>query len=218
MARYYDQRCTLAPDYQPGDRVYLDTSDIQTTRPSKKLSHHHLGLFKIVKRVGNGAYHLKLPQSMSCIHPVFNAVKLTLAPSDPIPGCHLKPPPPPEIVNGEEEWVVEEVLDSKVINWKLRYLIKWEGFGIEHNSWEPWDSIHAPDLIAEFYQKHPGAARQVRAIDFSAIPFHVMLSCHSLKGGVDVRGHPFSPLSCSDPPPSTLFISIMPTYVIPQRR
>jgi hypothetical protein len=56
-------------------------------------------------------------------------------------------------------------------------------FRIEHNSWEPWDSVHAPKLIAEFYWKHPGAACQIRAIDFSAIPFHIVLSCHSLKGG-----------------------------------
>jgi hypothetical protein len=39
MAKYYDRNCTSAPDYQPGDRVYLDASNIQTTRPSKKLSH-----------------------------------------------------------------------------------------------------------------------------------------------------------------------------------
>jgi hypothetical protein len=46
-------------------------------------------------------------------------------------------------VDGKEEWVVEETLDSKVINQKLQYLVKWEGFGIEHNSLEPWDDVHA---------------------------------------------------------------------------
>ena len=49
----------------------------------------------------------------------------------------------PEIIDREEEWRVEGVLDSKVINQKLCYLVKWEGFGIEHNSWEPWDNLHA---------------------------------------------------------------------------
>jgi Chromo (CHRromatin Organisation MOdifier) domain len=129
---------------------------------------------------GNGAYCLKLPQSMSHLHPVFNVIKLTLAPSDPISWRHPKPPLPPEIVDREEEWVVEEVLDSKVINWKLHHLVKWEGFRIEHNSWKPWDSVECscPELIVEFYWKHPGAARQVRAIDFSAIPFHIVLSRH----------------------------------------
>ena len=39
MAKYYDWRRTPSPDYQPGDRVYLDASDIHTTQPSRKLSH-----------------------------------------------------------------------------------------------------------------------------------------------------------------------------------
>ena len=39
MAKYYDRRRTPAPNYQPGDKVYLDASDIHTTRPSQKLSH-----------------------------------------------------------------------------------------------------------------------------------------------------------------------------------
>ena len=82
---------------------------------------------------------------MSRLHPIFNIVKLTLAPEDPISGRHPLPPPLLEIVDREEEWVVEEILDSKVINRKLRYLVKWEGFGIEHNSWEPRNNLHAPE-------------------------------------------------------------------------
>ena len=83
MAKYYDQP---APDYQPGDKVYLDTSDIHTTRPSQKLSHKILGPFSIVRKVRNRAYRLRLSPSMSRIHPVFNVVKLTQAPEVPIPG------------------------------------------------------------------------------------------------------------------------------------
>ena len=52
---------------------------------------------------------------------------------------------------------MEEVLDSKVTNWKLCYLVKWEGYRIEYNSWEPQENIHTLDLIMEFHQKHPGA-------------------------------------------------------------
>ena len=157
MAKYYDQRQTPAPDYQPGDRVYLDASDIQTTRPSQKLSHKRLGPFTIIRKVGNGVYRLRLPPSMSRLHPVFNVVKLTPAPEDPIQGRRPRPPPLPEVIDGEEEWIVEEILDSRVVNRKLRYLVKWEGFGIKHNSWEAWDDIHAPDLVADFHRKHSGA-------------------------------------------------------------
>src|SRR5437016_13936235 len=59
MTRYYNQKRTKAPEYKPGDKVYLDASDIRTDRPSKKLSHWHLGPFLVEKRVGNSAYRLR---------------------------------------------------------------------------------------------------------------------------------------------------------------
>ena len=86
MAKYYDWRRTPVPEYQPRDRVYLDASDIHITRPSQKLSHWRLRPFPVIRKVGNGAYHLRLPPSMSRLHPVFNVVKLTLAQEDPVPG------------------------------------------------------------------------------------------------------------------------------------
>jgi len=82
----YNQKQTPAPEFKAGDMVFLDASDIQTTRPSRKLSHRRLGPFLIDSQVGNGAYRLRLPPSMSRLHPVFNVVKLSLAPLDPIPG------------------------------------------------------------------------------------------------------------------------------------
>lgn len=98
MAKYYNRGRIPPPDYQPGDKVYLDASDIRVDRPSRKLSHRNLGPFSVEKKVGNNAYRLRLPRSMSRLHPVFNVVKLTPAPEDPIAGRHAPPPPLPEII------------------------------------------------------------------------------------------------------------------------
>jgi hypothetical protein len=38
MTRYYNCQREPAPEYTPGDKIYLDGSDIQTSRPSKKLA------------------------------------------------------------------------------------------------------------------------------------------------------------------------------------
>ena len=65
-----------------------------------------------------------IPSSMSRLHPIFNVIKLTLAPEDPIHGQQPLHPPLPEIIDGEEECIVEEILDSKVVNQKLCYLVK----------------------------------------------------------------------------------------------
>ena len=183
MTLYYNWKHTPAPEFKAGNMVFLDASNIQTTQPSRKLSHQRLGPFPIHSQVGNSAYRLHLPPSMSRLHPVFNVVKLSLAPPDPIPGQQTTPPPFPEIVDGKEKWVVEEILDSRMVNRKLRYLVKWEGFGVEHNSWESWDNVHALELVADFYQRHPGAAHHIRAVDFHSIPFHSVSGHHCLEGG-----------------------------------
>ena len=163
---------------------------------------------------------------MSRLHPIFNVVKLTPAPEDPVQGRRLPPPPLPEIIDGEEEWVVAEILDSRMINRKLRYLVKWAGYGVEHNSWEPWDNLHAPDLVSEFHRKHPGAPRHIRltdfnAIDFQSLPLSIVPGCHSLEEGMDVRGHPRVPTSPTEYPrlkiPNTFHLNDTP-YIPPHRR
>ena len=105
MARYYNRRRSPAPTFSPGDMVYLDSEDIQTTRPSKKHSHHCLGPYLVERRVRRYAYRLVLPPPMRRRHPVFNVMKLSPAPDDPIVGRHWNPPPPPELVDGDSTFL-----------------------------------------------------------------------------------------------------------------
>jgi hypothetical protein len=58
---YYNCQHEPAPVFTPGDKVWLDGSDIATNRLSSKLSHQCLGLFVVEACVGYGAYHLDLP-------------------------------------------------------------------------------------------------------------------------------------------------------------
>ena len=131
------------------------------------------------------AYHLRLPHGMKQLHPVFNVVKLTLALDDPITGRKMEDHPPPVVIDRELEWEVEEILDS-CWHWsRFQYLIKWKGYGCEHNSWESASEVSAPELTAEFHCKHPRAPRHVRRAEFDNI-FHsesIALRCSNLEGG-----------------------------------
>ena len=84
---------------------------------------------------------------MSQLHPVFNVVRLLQALEDPIPSQKACPPPPEEMVDGEEHYIVEQVLDSQLMRGQLQFLVKWEGYGYEENSWIPESDIAAPDKI-----------------------------------------------------------------------
>jgi len=190
MTRYYNQRRSSAPVFKPGDRVYLDTSDIKTIRPSPKLSHCRLGPFEIERQVGLLAYRLKLPHRLRQLHPVFNVVKLSAAPDNPILGRKPLAPPPPIVIDREPEWEVEEILDSRWHQRRFQFLIKWKGFSREHNSWAAASDVKALDLVAEYYRKHPTAPRHIRWTDFDTLfKSRTIASRRSnLGGGVNVRG------------------------------
>jgi len=133
---------------------------------------------------------------MGRLHPVFNVIKLTPVPLDPIVGQCQTPPPPPELIDSEEEYLVEEILDSRMWRQKLQYLVKWEGYGIEHNTWEYSDNLdNAAEAVAELHSTHPGALHHICAMAFETILFHpVPLAftssrCSSRRGGGDCKGN-----------------------------
>jgi len=103
MKRYYDHRRTPTLVFKPGDKVFLNASDIRTTCPSQKLSHRRLGPFVVKWQIEPMAYRLRLPHWMKQLHPVFNVVRLTPAPDDPITGRKMEDYPLPIVVDGEAE-------------------------------------------------------------------------------------------------------------------
>ena len=136
----------------------------------------------IVWKVGRNAYRLCLPTSMSRLHPVLNVIKLLPTPSNPIPGQKASPPPPPELVDGEEHYVVEWILDSRFMRGHLQFLMKWEGYGYEENSWVPEQDVAAPDKLHEFYRIHPGALRWIRSMAFQSLMSHASRMQHARRG------------------------------------
>jgi hypothetical protein len=168
----YYNRCRIpAPGLKPGDLVWIDNSDIQITRPLRKLNHCNLGLYPVKRCVGHGAYHVKLPPSLQHLHPVFPIMKLYPTAVDPIPGRWTKPPPPLVLVKGNKEFEVEEILNSRVHWRRLKYLVNWKGYDSGHNSWTTHYNVHAPDVVAAFYRLNPRALHQVNAATFDSISF-----------------------------------------------
>jgi len=58
--------------------------------PSQKLLHRQLSPFVVEWRIGPMAYYLKLLYWMKQLHSVFNVVKLTPAPDNPITGRKME--------------------------------------------------------------------------------------------------------------------------------
>ena len=102
---------------------------------------------------------------------MFPIVKLLPAADDPIPGRRAKPLPPPVLVEGNEEFEVEKILNSHIRWCHLKYLVKWKGYDSGHNSWAAHYNVHALDVIADFHHLNPRAPHQVNAATFNSISF-----------------------------------------------
>jgi len=101
MKKYYDKkRKGEIPELKEEHKVWLDAKDLHTTQPSKKLAAKRVGPFIITKVLSPLNYRLKLPTQWKRIHPVFHIQKLV-----PYKSHSPHSDPPPEIVDGEEEYL-----------------------------------------------------------------------------------------------------------------
>jgi hypothetical protein len=100
------------------------------------------------------AVQLELPAMMK-VHDVFHLNLVKLYKSDGT----VHPPEPLVYENdGSAQWEVDHLLADRVrkkVNGKSQiteYLVRWSGFGAEHDTWEPSTGIHASLIKA--YRAH----------------------------------------------------------------
>lgn len=156
----YDKRHRAPIDFEPGTKVWLDAKNIRTDRPLAKLDDLRYGPFEIIEKVNASSYRLALPPGWRDIHLVFNESLLTPFKPAVFEQQQPPPPPPPDVIAGHEEHEVEEILDSKLVRGKLKYLIKWKGWDRSWNLWVPLANVsNAKRAVAAFHKKRPDKPR-----------------------------------------------------------
>ena len=152
MKKYYDQKRIPAPDFQVGQKVWLEAKNIRQDRPTDKFSDRRLGPFEILEKVGAAAYRLKMPETDQH-HSVFNEELLSPYVEPPLHRRELHPPP--SIIKGHEEYVVEEILKSRKRGQGYQYLVKWKDYPHSDNTWEPERNLtNAKELLSTFKKRN----------------------------------------------------------------
>ncbi len=100
-----DQKGPPPSQFHLREQVWLDTSHLKLPHQKAKLTPKHLGLFKIIQEISPVAYRLELPPNWR-IHYVFHASLLTPYYETAAHGPNFTRPPP-DLIDGEEEYEVE---------------------------------------------------------------------------------------------------------------
>ena len=108
--------------FKLGQKVWLESKNIETNYPYRKLAPKREGPFAIKKIYGPLVYQLALPQRMKC-HDVFHASLLT--PYEET-AQHRENfiAPPPILIDGQEEEELEAILNHRKRYGVTQYYVK----------------------------------------------------------------------------------------------
>ena len=97
---------------------------------------------------------------MHSVHPVFHVSMLEPATSNTF-SKRIQPAPAPVIIDGELEYKISQIVDSKIdCRWacKLLYKVIWLGYEDtgDESEWIPASELtHAADLVSDFHIAYP---------------------------------------------------------------
>ena len=146
---YANRARQVAEQFRVGDKVWLRLNNVKTDRPSRKLDWRN-AKYTVTELIGSHACRLDTPPG---IHNVFHVMHLKRTSDDPLPSQAQDDTQPPAIVpeddpDGEEEWQVEEILDSRRTRGATKVLVKWTGYA--QPTWEPLSAFLETEALDRY--------------------------------------------------------------------
>jgi len=140
--------------FKKGQKVWLDARNLKHTY-NKKIAPRRKGPFEIKDVLGPVTYRLNLPKTWR-IHNVFHAILLSSYKETDIHRPNY-PQVTPELIDGEEEYEVERLINRWGKSNKRKYLVKWKDMPDSENLWKTIMNLkkHASEIVQEYNNLHP---------------------------------------------------------------
>jgi hypothetical protein len=145
----------LQNKYQPGDLILFNPKENPYALRESKMSPKFLGPYQVISQHRNDitCKHVTLNTRhvlhSSRVHPFFgtydDAKRISMV--------------------DREEFLVEEILAHRGNDKRktsLEFLVKWQGYSDENNSWEPWNNLKDNSFLHDYLRKH-GLSRLIPA-------------------------------------------------------
>ena len=161
---------------KPGDKVLLATEGLQLRSGTHKLTGRYIGPFAVKGCVNDNAVALELPPLLGALHPTVNISRLKLHRDGSRrfptrPQQLYQPPAVSTDTNGAVSYEVECVLAQRGGRGRKELLVRWKGYGAEHDQWQSRSELarSASEAIAEFDARQRDGAYHATQIALSLI-------------------------------------------------
>jgi len=166
-----------------GDKVLLATEGLQLRSGTHKLTGRYIGPFTVTGSVNDNAVTLELPPLLGALHPTFNISRLKLY-RDSSARFLTRPtrlqqlPAVRTDTNGVEEYEVESVLAQRGDTRRRQMLVRWKGYGAEHDEWQLRSELMrtAPALVADYDARQRDGQHHAAQLQFHHVQTDVVRS------------------------------------------
>ncbi len=140
-------------NYEIESKMFLNERNIVIARLFKKLDDKMLDSFKVTDSV-DFFYKLKLSDTMR-IHDVFHSELLRSVVDDSLSG-QKNELSKSIVVNDEDEWEIDDILNFRRYRRRLQYRIKWKSYDNDLNWYNADDDefMNAQEMIDDFHTKY----------------------------------------------------------------
>jgi len=121
-------------------------------RRTDRFTECFVGPYKVKAIISSNTIELDLPSTIR-IHPVVNVSQVRQYKLQ-VEG-QKKETPQPVVIEGEEEWEVEKIMNKRKVQERDKYLVRWKGYTAEEDTWKSRENLkNAMELVKEFEKEY----------------------------------------------------------------
>jgi hypothetical protein len=154
QATQYNKGRRPVPVLKKGDRVLINPHTLEwmeSTGGGAKLSQRWIGPFEVAQEINPKVYRLRMSEKYPGL-PIFNVEHFKKYVESPeefgerttLPETRLKKP-------AAKEFTVERIISHRFDRNGIKSLVRWEGYGLQFDTWEPRSHLkNSPRILAEY--------------------------------------------------------------------
>ena len=158
QAMQYNKNRREVPEFTEGSQVLVNPHSLEwvdAKGTGTKLKQRWIGLFEVIQKINPKVYRLRMSDQYPGL-PVFNIEHLKpYRVSDPEWGDRSTMKESRRLKTPSEEYSVEAIVGHRRKKRGMEWLIRWEGYGPQFDSWEPTSYLkNAPVVLSEYKRAH----------------------------------------------------------------